>query len=314
MISKKYNNFFEGRKVLITGGAGFIGSHLTQHLDLLGARVQVLDDFSTGFLSNLDGMNASVIKGTILDAGILKQATSECSIVFHQAAFVSVPESFENQNKCFEINIQGTKNVLSCAVENQCDRVVFASSAACYGRTPNLPSSEEDQTFGESPYAESKLVGEKLMKEALGIDAVSLRYFNVFGERQDPNSQYAAVVSAFLDSLSKGRMPVVYGDGNQSRDFVCVENVVHANLLAASHKSQLRGNVFNVGTGSKLTILEMLQALSPNKKLAVKHLEKRIGDVLNSCANIDKIKEILGYKTIKSTEQSLFELFNPRRR
>jgi nucleoside-diphosphate-sugar epimerase len=314
MNSKKYSNFFEGRKVLITGGAGFIGSHLTQHLALLGANVHVLDDFSTGFLSNLDGMNTSIVDGTVLDTNILKQATSGCSIVFHQAAFVSVPESFENQNKCFEINIQGTKNVLSSAIENQCDRVIFASSAACYGSAPNLPSSEEDDTFGESPYAESKLVGETLMKEAHGIDTVSLRYFNVFGERQNPNSQYAAVVSAFLDSLSNERVPIVYGDGNQSRDFVCVENVVHANLLAASHKSQLRGNVFNVGTGSKLTILEMLQALSPNKKLAVKHLEKRIGDVRNSCANIEKIKNILGFEKIKSTEQALFELFNPKQR
>jgi len=212
-----YDNFFEGKAVLVTGGAGFIGSHLTQHLALLGAQVRVLDNLSTGYRKNLDGIAVSLFEGSILDASVLHKAISGCSLVFHEAAFVSVPESFDDADSCFATNIKGTSNVMKAAERANCDRVMFASSAACYGSSPELPSSETDTVSAESPYAQSKVMGEQLMKDAQ-VDAVSLRYFNVFGERQDPASQYAAVVSSFARTIQDGGTPTIYGNGSQTRD------------------------------------------------------------------------------------------------
>ena len=305
-----YDNFFEGKAVLITGGAGFIGSHLTQHLALLGAQVRVLDNLSTGYRKNLDGIAVSLFEGSILDASVLHKAISDCSLVFHEAAFVSVPESFDNADSCFATNIKGTSNVMKAAERANCDRVMFASSAACYGSSPELPSSETDTVSAESPYAQSKVMGEQLMKDAQ-VDAVSLRYFNVFGERQDPASQYAAVVSSFARTIQDGGTPTIYGDGSQTRDFTPVENIVHANLLAASHPNPLRGEVFNVGTGSSTSLLELVRGMAGNEEVTFE--PARTGDVQDSRADIAKITAALSYETVVQTSDALRALVNRTR-
>ena len=305
-----YDNFFEGKAVLITGGAGFIGSHLTQHLARLGAQVRVLDNLSTGYRKNLDGIAVSLFEGSILDASALHEAINGCSLVFHEAAFVSVPESFDDADSCFAINIKGTSNVMKAAERANCDRVMFASSAACYGSSPELPSSETDTVSAESPYAQSKVMGEQLMKDAQ-VDAVSLRYFNVFGERQDPASQYAAVVSSFARTIQDGGTPTIYGNGSQTRDFTPVENIVHANLLAASHPNPLRGEVFNVGTGSSTSLLELVRGMAGNEEVTFE--PARTGDVQDSRADIAKITRALSYETVIQTSDALRALVNRTR-
>lgn len=305
-----YDNFFEGKAVLVTGGAGFIGSHLTQHLVRLGAQVRVLDNLSTGYRKNIDGIAVSLFEGSILDASVLHKAISGCSLVFHQAAFVSVPESFDDADSCFATNIKGTSNVMKAAERANCDRVMFASSAACYGSSPELPSSETDTVSAESPYAQSKVMGEQLMKDAQ-VDAVSLRYFNVFGERQDPASQYAAVVSSFARTIQDGGTPTIYGNGSQTRDFTPVENIVHANLLAASHPNPLRGDVFNVGTGSSTSLLELVRGMAGNEEVTFE--PARTGDVQDSRADIAKITAALSYETVVQTSDALRALVNRTR-
>jgi UDP-glucose 4-epimerase len=305
-----YDNFFEGKAVLVTGGAGFIGSHLTQHLVRLGAQVRVLDNLSTGYRKNIDGIAVSLFEGSILDASVLHKAISGCSLVFHEAAFVSVPESFDDADSCFATNIKGTSNVMKAAERANCDRVMFASSAACYGSSPELPSSETDTVSAESPYAQSKVMGEQLMKDAQ-VDAVSLRYFNVFGERQDPASQYAAVVSSFARTIQDGGTPIIYGDGSQTRDFTPVENIVHANLLAASHPNPLRGEVFNVGTGSSTSLRELVRGMAGNEEVTFE--PARTGDVQDSRADIAKITAALSYETVVQTSDALRALVNRTR-
>jgi UDP-glucose 4-epimerase len=313
MAVNNYNNFFEDRTVLVTGGAGFIGSHLTQHLLALGACVHILDDLSSGSKSNLDGFEVNFIEGSVLDAHALQQVIRGCSLVFHEAAFVSVPESFEKADRCFEVNIKGTSNVLKAAKKEGCDRVVFASSAACYGSNPNLPSRETDTISAESPYAQSKVMGEQLMRDS-SIDTVSLRYFNVFGQRQNPNSAYAAVISAFADAVAHNRKPTIFGDGTQSRDFTHIDNIVHANLLSASHGSSLNGAAFNVGTGTMLSLLEVLQAMTADTIADAQFEPTRQGDVQQSCANIEKIQAVLGYSVDEKTSDSLRAFVNPTQR
>jgi UDP-glucose 4-epimerase len=312
MNHRDYNGFFSGRTVLVTGGAGFIGSHLTQHLAGLNCRVRVLDDLSSGYKSNLEGIDAILIEGSILDESTLDRAMKDCSIVFHEAAMVSVPMSIEDPQFCNLVNVTGTKNVVESATNAGCGRIVFASSAACYGSNPTLPSSEGDQLSAESPYAQSKIAGEHLMEGATGIDTVSLRYFNVFGDRQDPTSQYAAVVSAFSDAIGQHQTPVIFGDGSQTRDFTHVSNVVHANLLAAAHDKPMRGCVFNVGTGNTVSVLKLLQLMQHEDEPDVHFHPTRQGDVQHSCANIDSIQKELGYHPIVETADAIMSLLNPR--
>lgn len=314
MVYCNYNGYFEDRTVLVTGGAGFIGSHLTQHLAALNCRVRVLDDFSSGNKTNLEGIDASVIEGSILDIHALSHAIGECCIVFHLGAQVSVPQSFVEPEKCFEINVQGTANVIEQAAQKGCSRVVFASSAACYGVNPSIPSSETDDVHAESPYARSKLDGERLVASAVGVDGVSLRYFNVFGPRQNPNSQYAAVVTAFSKAIRQGTAPTIFGDGKQTRDFTHVDNIVHANLLAASHPKELCGSVYNVGTGKQMSLLDLLSIMSQNREPEAVFLDTRKGDVLHSCADISAISGAIGYKPVANTIDKLVELVNPKQR
>ena len=313
MEHRDYNGFFAGRTVLVTGGAGFIGSHLTQHLAGLNCHVRVLDDFSSGYKTNLDTIEATVVEGSILDQDALDRSIEDCSIVFHEAAMVSVPLSVEEPEFCDLVNVKGTNNVIEAAIRAGSERIVFASSAACYGSNPTLPSSETDPLSNESPYAQSKRDGEQLMVNANGIDTVSLRYFNVFGDRQDSTSQYAAVVSAFTDAVWHNRTPVIFGDGSQTRDFTHVSNVIHANLLAAAHDKPLCGSIFNVGTGSTTSVLQLLQLLQNQDEPEVQFQPTRQGDVHHSCANIESIQQVLGYRPIVETWCAIASLVSPKR-
>ncbi len=311
MIDCNYNGFFDGKSALVTGGAGFIGSHLTQHLATLGAHVRVLDDFSTGHAENLRGIDAECIEGSILHQSLLKGTCKDVDVVFHLAAFVSVPQSMLEPNACFEVNIQGTQNLINSVETAACARIVFASSAACYGSHPKLPSSEGDDVSLESPYAESKWQGEQLIAQMESTDGVSLRFFNVFGQRQDPNSQYAAVVSVFQDALRNNQTPIIFGDGSQTRDFTPVENIIHAMLLAGASLEPLRGEVLNVGTGVSLSLNELLGVMAHNELVQAIHKEPREGDVQHSQADITAITTALGYSPVVETKQALAQLVNP---
>ncbi len=301
-ISGTYSGAFTSQRALITGGAGFIGSHLAHALMGLGCEVAVLDTLKGGHLSNLPP-GVDFRKASVLDDAELRSAMKGCRYVFHQAAIVSVPESVENPDECLHVNVEGTQRVLIAAKELGVHRVNFAASAAAYGNNPNLPSKETDAPDSWSPYAASKVAGELLLQtwaRCFNLSTVSLRYFNVFGPRQDPKSPYAAVISAFVNALAEKRQPRVLGDGLQTRDFVYIDNIVHANLLAASCGKDLRGEVINVGCGGRVTLLDVLRHMGEVLKVdgTPTHGEPRAGDVRHSSADISKAREILGYAPI----------------
>src|SRR5215510_16425699 len=253
------------RAFLVTGGAGFIGSHICERLVRDGHRVRVLDDFSAGKEENLTPFknDIEVIRGDIRDKEIVDSAMRGIEVVFHEAALGSVPRSVADPLTTHEVNITGTLNVLLAARDAGVRRVVYASSSSVYGETPELPKHEKMAPHPLSPYALSKLSGEhyaKVFKQVYGFEVVSLRYFNIFGPRQDPESQYAAVIPRFITALLSETSPVVYGDGLQSRDFTYVENVVNANLLAAQAEG-VEGEAFNVACGGRYTLLELLAKL-----------------------------------------------------
>ena len=314
METQTYNNFFRDRTSLITGGAGFIGSSLASKLISLGANVRVLDDFSTGHKSNVEQLDVEVFEGSILDETMLRTAVSGCDSVFHHAAMVSVPASVENPDRCFEINSHGTNIVLQQAVKLGVRRVMFAASSSAYGAHAALPSNETMTPDPASPYAASKLAGEKAVHQCAtttNTDAVSLRYFNIFGPKQDPHSQYAAVVAAFMQALFNKQNPQIYGDGSQTRDFTYIDNAVHANLLAASNEASLGGEVFNIGTGSSYSLLEMLESMT--KVLGIQPTidfhPMREGDVPHSRADISKAAESFGYEPVVSFNDGISRLF-----
>jgi len=300
-MTNAYGGVFEGVCAVVTGGAGFIGSHIAERLIQLGASVSVLDDFSTGHRHNIPDGVAEIHEGSILDDELLARAVAGCTYVFHEAAMVSVPESVEHPDRCMRINVEGTQRVLSAAANAGVKRLVFAASAAAYGNQPVLPCVEDAAPDAWSPYAASKIAGEQLLKSfarCTPLSTVSLRYFNVFGPRQDPKSAYAAVISAFADRLLCGERPTIYGDGGQTRDFVAVANVVDANLLAASNPNDLRGQAFNIGTGTRTSLVDLLCAMA--KSLGVHaapiHADERPGDIRDSVADITRACEILGYE------------------
>ena len=301
-ITSNYGGAFSSQRALITGGAGFIGSHLAHALVGLGCQVVVLDTLKGGHLSNLpEGVDFR--KASILDDAELRSAIKGCRYVFHQAALVSVPESVEKPDECLRVNIEGTQRVLIAAKEAGVHRVNFAASAAAYGNNPNLPSKERDAPDSWSPYAASKVAGELLLQtwaRCFNLSTVSLRYFNVFGPRQDPKSPYAAVISAFVNALAEKRQPRVMGDGLQTRDFVYIDNIVHGNLLAASSPKDLRGEVINIGCGGRVTLLDVLHHMGAVLKVDATplHGEPRAGDVRHSSADISRAREILGYEPI----------------
>jgi nucleoside-diphosphate-sugar epimerase len=298
-------NAYCGRAVLVTGGAGFIGSHLARRLAALGAEVRVLDDLSTGQRANLPSEGVRFIEASVLDDDPLREAVRGCDCIFHEAAMVSVPLSVEQPEQCAAINITGTERVLEAARDAEVRRVVFASSAAVYGAEPNLPSTERDPIDCRSPYAASKAAGEGLVSafsHCYDLSTVSLRYFNIFGPRQDPNSPYAAAIAAFMDALLAHRTPRIFGDGTQSRDFTHIDNVVHANLLAGASERDLRGEVINIGTGQRINLLEVLQQMGRalGREVSFEFGPERAGDVPHSCADITRARELLGYEPIVS--------------
>jgi UDP-N-acetylglucosamine/UDP-N-acetyl-alpha-D-glucosaminouronate 4-epimerase len=299
------------RTYLVTGGAGFIGSHIAERLLREGHRVRVFDNFSSGKEENLASFRSEIelIRGDIRDANALVNAMRDVYIVFHEAAIGSVPRSVADPLTTHEANITGTLNVLLTARDAAVRRVVYASSSSVYGETKELPKHEEITPQPLSPYALSKLAGEhyvKVFEHVYGFEAVSLRYFNIFGPRQDPESQYAAVIPRFVTALLAGRRPIIYGDGLQSRDFTYVENVVEANL-AASEAEGIAGEAFNVACGGRYTLLELLARLKEmaGTDLEPLHEDARAGDVKDSQASIEAAARRFGYRVTVGFEEGL---------
>jgi UDP-glucose 4-epimerase len=296
----------------VTGGAGFIGSHLADALAALGARVRIVDDLSNGLEANLSGAAAAAefVRGSILDAGVLDRAFAGVDTVFHHAALGSVPRSIEMPEQYERVNVEGTLRVLEAARRAGVRRVVYAASSSAYGDTPSLPKHESIRPDPRSPYAFTKLAGEHLMRSwalSYGMETVSLRYFNIFGPRQRHDSPYAAVIPMFAEAIRSGRRPVVYGDGRQSRDFTYVANAVHANLLAAACPRRLQGEVVNVACGARYSLLELLEALGAllGSRPEPEFRPARAGDVRDSEADIRLADELLGYRVIVPFREGL---------
>jgi UDP-glucose 4-epimerase len=298
---------------LVTGGAGFIGSNLVERLVAQGERVRVLDNFSTGTYANLSPWldRIELIAGDIRDPETVCRAMAGVAYVLHQAALPSVPRSVADPMASHEANVTGTLNVLMAARHAGVNRVVYASSSSVYGNSPELPKREEMPTNPLSPYAVSKLAGENYCRafyQVYGLETVCLRYFNVFGPRQDPNSQYAAVIPKFVTAMLDGGQPVIYGDGTQSRDFTYVDNVVAANLLACrAPAGGVAGEAFNVACGERTTLLELVAGLERalGKEATPEFAPPRPGDVKHSLAAIDRARERLGYRPRVSFERGL---------
>ena len=287
---------------LITGGAGFIGSNLARRLVAQGEEVTILDDFSTGKAENLSDLKhaVKVIEGSVCDLDLVRKAAAGIEYMFHHAAVVSVVRSVEDPVTTNAVNIGGTLNCLIAARDARVKRFVFAASSSAYGDNPSLPKREDMKPEPMSPYAVAKLTGEyysRVFFDIYGVQTVCLRYFNIFGPHQDPKSQYAAVIPIFITRLLKGESPVIYGDGEQSRDFTFVENAVDANLLAAKSE-RAAGRVVNVACGTRYSlnqIVRMLQDLT-GAKVGTTYAPRRPGDVLHSQGDIGLGAELLGYK------------------
>jgi UDP-glucose 4-epimerase len=289
-------------KLLVTGGAGFIGSHIVERLVKEGFEVRVLDNFSTGHRENLAAIAAQIelVEGDIRDFPAVCQAVRSCDVIFHEAALCSVARSVEKPQDTNAVNIDGTLNVLLAARDEGVKRVVCASSSSVYGDTPALPKKETQTPAPASPYAVTKLTGELYCRtffQLFGMETFSLRYFNVFGPRQDPNSQYSAVIPRFISALLKGKPPVIEGDGQQSRDFSYIDNVVEANLLAMKAQAGF-GDAFNVACGRSMTVLQLADHLTQLLGVAIQpvHVQPRPGDVRHSLADISKAESILSYR------------------
>ncbi|MCL2348206.1 MAG: SDR family oxidoreductase [Planctomycetaceae bacterium] len=300
-------------KYLITGGAGFIGSNLARYVLGRGAQVVVLDNFSTGKRENLAeiGEQITLIEGDIRDRKTVDQAMAGCSAVFHQGALGSVPRSIDNPVASHEVNVNGTLNVLEAARAAGVKRIVFAASSSAYGNQPVSPKQEEMPVLPISPYAASKVACEAYMQayaDAYGMETVSLRYFNVFGPRQDPFGAYAAVIPAFVSKLLKHESPTVYGDGEQSRDFCYIENVCWANWLAANAPAEnCDGKPVNIACNEAVTLNRILDKLQQLLKTDVKaiYTNVRPGDVKHSLADIGRAKEKIGYEPMIRFNQGL---------
>lgn len=298
-------------RTLVTGGAGFIGSHLVEGLLHAGYAVRVLDSFVTGHRKNLASIcsDIEVIEGDIRDMGCVRRAIEGVDVVFHLAAAVSVAASVEDPLATSSVNGGGTLNVLVAARDVGVPRVVLASSSSVYGDTPMQPNHEEMVPNPESPYAITKLLGELYCRSFFrlyGMETLSLRYFNVFGPRQDPKSQYSAVIPKFIADLCHDHRPVIYGDGGQSRDFVYVENVVHANLLAAS-VNQGFGETFNIGSGQAMNLADMYSHLArlTGSQLEPEYADPRPGDIRHSLADITKAQNLLKYRPLVDPRDGL---------
>jgi nucleoside-diphosphate-sugar epimerase len=289
-------------RVLVTGGGGFIGSALAERLVREGHRVRVLDNFATGRRENLLGLldEIELVEGDIQSYERVHNAVRGCEVVFHLAALPSVPRSIQDPLTSNAVNVTGTLNVLLAARDEDVRRVVFASSSSIYGANPELPKRESMPSFPIAPYAVAKLAAESYCRSffaVYGLETVSLRYFNVFGPRQDPLSQYAAVIPRFITAVLEGETPVIYGDGEQSRDFTFIANAVDANLLAAQADS-VAGETFNIACGERISLNSLIEELSAisGESIAPLHSDARPGDVRHSLADISRARESLGYE------------------
>jgi len=299
-------------KVLITGGAGFIGSNLADELIRQGAKVVILDNFVTGFRENLDEITGSFdfIEGDLNDDIKLKQAIENVEVIFHQAALPSVPRSVENPLETHQACVDGTFNLLLKAKENNVRRLIYAASSSAYGDKETLPKIETMSPEPLSPYAAAKLMGEyycQVFAKVYGIETFCLRYFNVFGPRQNPASQYSGVISRFIDALLSDKTPIIYGDGEQSRDFTFIANVVDANIKAAQ-TAQGIGEVMNVANGERISLnqlLEVLKKITARETVSAEFQSERKGDVKHSQADNQRAVEWLGYEKLVGLEDGL---------
>ena len=316
---------YRGRCVCVTGGAGFIGSHLCEALARLGAQVSVIDDLSSGASENLDRLDVRLVRASILDPAALLEAVGDSEVIFHHAALTSVPGSVERPQAYHEVNATGTLRVLEAARVRPAAggptpvRIVFAASSSAYGDLDVDPIVETVVPRPLSPYAVSKCTGEQLLRAyclCYGISGVSLRYFNIFGPRQPPGSSYAAVIPLFVTALLNGVRPTIYGDGTQTRDFTHVTNVVRANLLAGATKEPLAGEIVNVGCGIKTTVCDLLERIAAILGVDPVHdlAPGRVGDVLHSRADITLAARLLGYEPVTDLDTGLRDTIEYYRR
>lgn len=288
---------------LVTGGAGFIGSHLVERLLALGHRVRVVDNLSTGSVANLTPVldKIELLQGDLRDQDVCRRAVRDAELVFHLAALPSVPRSLEDPWTSHDCNVNATVRLLIAAAAARVRRVVYSSSSSTYGDTPALPKVEATEPLPRSPYAAAKLAGEQYVlafARAGQVEGVALRYFNVFGPRQDPSSAYAAVIPAFFSAVRDARAAVVFGDGSQTRDFTYVANVVEANILAATAPAELaNGTVVNIGAGQRTSLLELLELIREVTGRRVAHTcqPPRTGDVRDSVAGLERAQRAIGY-------------------
>lgn len=315
-MSYKELKFPEKSVFLVTGGAGFIGSNLCEAILEMGYQVRCLDNMSTGKQENVDlfleNPDYTFIKGDITSLDTCLEACKGVDYVLNQAAWGSVPRSIEMPLFYEEVNIRGTLNMMEAARQNGVKKFVYASSSSVYGDHPVLPKTEGEEGNVLSPYALTKRVCEeygRLYATLYGLDTYGLRYFNVFGKRQDPNGAYAAVIPKFIKALLKNEPPTIHGDGLQSRDFTYIENVIEANLKACQAPQDVAGEVFNVAFGGRETLLDILWGIEKvlGKKISPIFVQERIGDIKHSNADISKARKLLGYNPEYSFEKGILE-------
>lgn len=299
-------------KILITGGSGFIGSHIVEHYQEIADEIRVLDNLRTGYRHNLDGLNCTFIEGSVTDREAVRRAVEGVDLIFHLAALVSVPESMEKPAECVDINVHGLINVLEEASAAGARKLVFASSAAIYGDNPEVPKRESMLPEPKSPYAITKLDGEyylDLFQREGRIDTAAIRFFNVFGPRQDPKGAYAAAVPIFIEKAINGDPIIIHGDGGQTRDFIFVKDIVGA-LAFAAETSGVSGT-FNAGYGGQITINDLATEIvaQTNSTSKIEHTPPRAGDVRHSRAEVKRLKDA-GWQPRHSLPEGLAETIN----
>jgi len=299
-------------RYLVTGGAGFIGSNIVKELVSRGEKVTVIDDLSTGNIANITPYLDQIefVEGSITNLDLLKKLLKDVDYVLHQAAIPSVARSVEDPIRSNEANVTGTLTLLTAVRDAKIKSFVYASSSSVYGNTKQLPKNEDMNPQPLSPYAVSKLTGEyyvRVFASLYNINAISLRYFNVFGPHQNPQSQYAAVIPKFITGMLRGERPVIYGDGEQSRDFTFIDNVVHANILAATKLQNGAGRIMNIACGARYTLNTLVEYLNEilNTELSPEHTESAPGDVKHSQADISRAREYVGYTPQVSLKDGL---------
>jgi len=302
------------KKVVVTGGAGFIGSHIVEYWAKQNADVFVLDNLRSGFEKNLNGFeNVTFVRGSITDKDVVFSVLENADYVHHLAAMISVPESVENPFECVSINVNGLLNVLEASAKHKIKKIVHSSSAAVYGDNPVSPKTISMKPEPKSPYGITKLDGEYYLQsylENFGLQTISLRYFNVFGPRQDPKSQYAAAIPIFVNNALQNKEIIIYGDGEQTRDFIFVKDVVAANVLAATTENV--NGTFNVACGSAISINQLVKLVLEltNSKSHIRYEKERAGDIKHSLASIEETKQQLGFQPKHDLLEGLKETIN----